>query len=145
MSSALIEVVLAAKRKIFAHRVHVASTYEGLMEGKPSDEVNSRILAGIPREMSRIFADLPVFIQAPSVARVEEAHPFLPGQKRVVLSMPPLMIAASFISYTPVNKADASALVIVWFQNVSTPFLDDQVRPHLERLDWNSKAKDFSW
>ena len=146
MSSAFIELVLASRRQIFADRVYLHTTYSGLLEGKPNDEINSCILAGIPREMSRIFGGVPVFIQPPDITRIEEPHPLIAGKTRVVSTIPPVTVVAKFTSYTPTNqKGDASNLVVVWFQNATPPFLDEKVRAHLELLDWDSQASDFSW
>ena len=140
-----IDIALRAKRTAFADRVHLAYTYEGLMEGKPSDEVNARILAGVPKQMSKVFGDLPIHIEAPEFSRIEEDHPFFKGQRRMVSSMPPVMVAARFISYSAVREGDASALVIVWFQHACSPLLDEALRPRLEAVDWEANAKDFCW
>lgn len=143
MDSFLFDVSLASQRMVSAESVHIGSTYQSLLVGIPNDSVNESILAEIPEQMRTIFGDYPISILEPLISCSEHELPFSPGERCVVASMPRFTVAARFVSATPVKIGDGSVLTVVWFQDVSFPFLDSRVRPLFEELDWDSVARDF--
>ncbi len=52
-----------------------------------------------------------------------------------------------FISYTPLpgSQECASSLVIIWYQAGCGPQFEQQALADLSAIDWDGKAKAFSW
>jgi hypothetical protein len=142
-SEPLLKLKLNSGRGITAKTLHVSHTYEGLLEGTPTDEWNQSLLSDLPRRLTRIFGDWPIHIIPPGMKRKEESFA---GRKRIASFMPPLEFAAFFICYQPVNpKMHASGLVIVWHEWSPTPFMSPDTRAQVEKIRWEDYAKDFEW
>ncbi len=52
-----------------------------------------------------------------------------------------------FVSYAPLpdSQDSASSLVVIWFQTALTPEFEQKALQDLVSIDWNKKAKSFSW
>ncbi|MEP6668841.1 MAG: hypothetical protein ABJF10_06805 [Chthoniobacter sp.] len=67
-------------------------------------------------------------------------------------SIPPdlstqFLCMGEFVSYTPLpgSQECASSLIVIWFQAGLSLEFEKIALAHLPAIDWNKKAKEFSW
>jgi hypothetical protein len=143
-SEPLLDITLNSGRGICAKTLHVSHTYEGLLEGTPTDEWNQDLLSALLQSLPKIFGDWPIHIIPSETKRREEKSFF--GRKRIASFMPPLQFAAFFVCYQPVKpEMHASGLVIAWHEWSPTPFMSPDTRAQVEKIHWEDYAKDFEW
>ena len=106
--------------------------YQPLMLGRPGKEVNDAVLNEIPKRIKSVWRDLPAYVVK---TRLDDGP------------LPQVMLSGEFVSYTPARTPtkDASALVIVWFQEVLHPIISEANEAVIKTIRWADYAVDFDW
>src|SRR5688572_21808282 len=121
-----------------------SGTYDGLLEGLPTVEMNRGIIEShVGGQWSKHY-DVPPYLVPPRETPIEtfDDRPYPFGTPA---SLPSLICVARFESYQPTTgrDGDGSGLVVIWFQqNFALP-IDDEVLRHLAEVDWNQYAGSF--
>ena len=127
---------LASGDSISLNSFYSERTYAGLMEGLPTPELNTKILARARSRMSALWGQHATHIIRPAT-RQEQEHPIFPE----------LTCFAWLKSHTPINPdAMASELVVVWF----APELPDVplstiVSEAIRDIPWARLAREINW
>jgi hypothetical protein len=138
------ELQLRDGRSIFLCEIRQSATYEGLLEGLPTRQMNARILASAAQaEILYGVEWKPHIIQTietPIDWTREKPYPFgEPAQ------LPPIQCQARFESFRPARDASlfASGVIFVWFQNSWALPIDEEVLEQMKAVVWNEVATDF--
>ena len=131
-----IALVLGGGRKIFMESCYFGKTYAGLLDGNPSEQVNSEIVESSAEIAKRIWPDEPVVVLGAGSCKMDAAS-----------RRPSVLCAAHFVSYEYAkdDAADGSSLVVVWFQHQSLAICPAEVDSIFDELDWAKFARDFYW
>ncbi len=127
-----ITIPLASGRRVWVLRFGYSGTYDGLLEGAPSAELNANIIAS--RGKAAKLRAWDVVLTLPPPTRTDErGRPHLP----------PVCCVAELESLPMNETMHISALTVVWF---AVPFfsepLADFLNTSLSSLPWEQHAKD---
>ncbi len=126
--------------------IHQTLTYAGLLEGLPTQEMNSRMIARALRQAQETWQGTPYLIQPiekPIEWKEEKSYPF-----GTPAALPEVLCLARFHSVAacdPGPGRDYSELSIVWFQSDFALPIDQGVLKELGSIDWERHAVDFEW
>lgn len=131
-------------RDIFLIALNQSRTYEGLLEGLPTKEMNSGIIKRAAKTAQELWRGTPYLITpAETTITLDHDYPF-----GTPASIQAVVCTARFRSLSPVsadNRNDYSALTIVWFQsNFALPIADSALT-HIRLIDWNAYAADYQY
>ena len=123
-------------RKVSVDSVHYAWTYRSLLEGRPTPELNRRILDRALTQMEGVWGKRKVHLLPPPVNTTDPAHPVLP----------PVQLWA-WLTGCPVRESFmASELVVAWFAGeCENEPLAQVVFRAVRALPWDELAEDFDW
>lgn len=118
-------------------------TYEGLLEGIPTVEMNSGIIASAVREAEEAFR-LPVEAIRPAQEPIQLSRPYPFGEPAKI---PGVMVLARFncSEYARDQAADYSSLGVVWFQEEFAFPIAEDIRKRVAEIQWRDVAKDLEW
>ena len=124
--------------------LHQWFTYEGLLEGLPTDKMNDRILQGIRQRAIALTQIENCYVIEPKQTPItyEGKYPF--GNP---MSLPSLVCIIG-LKYQGTSKPDVgghSELTLVCFQDSFGPPFEMEILIQVERLIWFSYAKDVTW
>lgn len=137
-----VELQLACGVRIAMKSLAQSLTYDGLLEGVPTRELNARLRRdwlsvppGAPPVATHLVDPLEVAIAMPE-------YPF--GEPA---TMPAVVCRARFQAQEPVRRKDAdySQLMLIWCQGSWALPIDSQVIESIVTLDWRALAEDFFW
>ncbi|WP_328958572.1 hypothetical protein [Kitasatospora purpeofusca] len=139
---ALAQVVLESGRSIKLSSLRMAETYDGLLMGYPTREMNDAIVAGAVEQAEKDYPSLPVHLVEPPRAPREIRRPTFGPMEEL-----PHVLCAGFFTSEPVNpELDSvlhfSRLVVVWFQADSALPSLGKAAPGLCDVPWDAKAED---
>ena len=124
------EIVLRELRQWFTH--------EGVLEGRPSPQMNGDQLNNLVRRHQRDGRGVSLFLGKIDSGRRSEAFPF--GTPAELLS---ITCTARFVSYSPTHNSQmmCSELTLIWFQ---TDFwVQSEFAEAMARIDWEEHAWDY--
>ncbi len=125
-------------REIVLRELHQWHTHEGVLEGRPSPEMNGHLLIGLVARYKQEGAGVSLFLGDLDVGPRTDAFPFgTPGR------LPHVTCAARFVSYSPTKKSDmmCSELTLIWFQ---TDFWSQpEFSAAIASVDWERDAWDY--
>ncbi|MFJ8435324.1 hypothetical protein ACIQ9P_28915 [Kitasatospora sp. NPDC094019] len=139
---ALAQVVLGSGRSIQLSGLRLAETYDGLLMGYPTREMNDGIVAGAVERAKKDYPSAPVhLVEPPRAARELRRATFGPMEE-----LPRVLCTGFFIS-EPVDPAlesvlHVSRLVVVWFQAESELPSLERADPGLLGVPWEKQAED---
>jgi hypothetical protein len=118
-------------RSIDIESIYCQRTYLGMGAGKPDEETNQDVVAGMIKRVQRLWPGVPVAV-------VNEIGPD---------PLPLFCVAAMAHSSQPVSDANmhGSQLVLIWFDH-SPPSNPEAFSSHLlKAFAWEKYAADFKW
>jgi hypothetical protein len=133
---------LRGGREIVLHRLTQWGTYDGLLEGLPTREMNQRTIDRILAD-ERQRADHPAYLIRPTERLLD--YPFdTPYSFGTPARVPGIVCVGEFEAHAPARDldADCSALTIVWFQSDFALPIDKTVVVKIEAIDWDTHARD---
>ena len=127
---------LASGESISLNSFYSERTYAGLLEGLPTPEMNTKILARARSRMSALWGQHATHIIRPA-ARQEREHTIFPE----------LTYFAWLTSCTPINPdVMASELVVVWFAPEQTDVpLSTIVSEAIRDIPWARLAREIDY
>lgn len=138
------EIRLHNGRQIYLKELEQRLTYEGLLEGLPTRQMNARQLQAqtTPTNCFRV-AFTPHLIepeQEPLEWTRDRPYPF--GDPA---ALPPVWCRGRFESFETARdpSQERSGLIIVWFQHEWALPVDAQVLERVKALNWNGIASDY--
>jgi hypothetical protein len=153
----LINIQLSSGRTVFLTGFECSGTYDSLLEGWPTVEINKSVIDSTLRKARHLWskAGSPVHMIEPVCTPNphEGSKTFTDWVQRILRSgnrpapwLPPVNCIANLQS-SPKDKTDSwTWLVVVWFQN---PFFDqplqDVLKKALENIPWDKNAKQFDF
>jgi hypothetical protein len=122
-------------RSVAVEALYYQRTYLSLLEGRPNQDMNDRILEKVRTEMAPLWGNRRVYVVPPAINESDPKHPVLP----------PVRFTAWLCCYQPIKEPNAgSELVVVWFQEECTDEpLDEIVHDAIRSLAWEELAQDF--
>jgi hypothetical protein len=121
-------------------------TYEGLLEGLPTEEMNKEMLEHLlASQRDQSYRRAPYLI-TPTEKRIEypleKPYPF--GKPS---ALPDVTCIGRFESLAPARdqECDLSGLVVIWFQDEFALPIDSSVLDHIRAIDWETHAADFKY
>lgn len=125
-------------------RLHQRYTYEGLLEGVPTDKMNARILKNIPREAEELTYNKNYYLIAPEQTPIEIGRPYPFGEP---MSLPGIVCIVGLTCYQTSNPdvSGMSKLTLIIFQNAFAPPFDTEVLDRIKHIRWFAYAKDIRW
>ncbi len=138
------DVTLLSGREIRLMELQQSWTYEGLLEGLPTDRMNKRHLDGLLSERrGKPYPQGPVHLIVPTERPIEYSadrpYPFgTPAE------LPHVTCIGRFESRAVAREESCyySGLVVIWFQDEFAYPIDPGVMEKLRALDWERLAVD---
>ena len=123
-------------------------TYEGLLEGLPTKEMNKRLIERVLQESSNQIYDVSPYLVKPVEVPIDDYK----GDGSVYsfgtpATLPDVLCVGRFESFSPTTGSScyASGLVVIWFQgNFALP-IADEILQHLRLTEWNNLAGSFDF
>jgi hypothetical protein len=129
------ELTLASGRTLYLTSLRQSATYEGLVEGLPTREMNADTIAGFVEEARERSGHEPFVIQPVETPITHEGkYPF--GEPARI---PAIACVADFTSKGKTWDY-RSSLTVIWFQDEYAFPLDASVESALLALDWDRLA-----
>lgn len=137
------QITLEDGHTIDLKELHQRSTYEGLLEGRPTSAENAQQVSRIvARELQAALGGAVHLIDP--LERAAKDDPRAPGVKFGWL--PRVTCIGRFISHQPARvPMCGSTLVIIWFQDSFSPSIAPEVLAELKRTPWSALAADFDY
>ena len=136
------DIKLVDGRVIVLRELRQSLTYEGLLEGVPTPEMNAHHVRGVVERERKNAAGAAVYLIEPIETPLEPAHD--PRRKRA--SIPRITCVARYLSFQPAReRLDGSELVVVWFQNAFGPPAGGQALEQIQQIPWSKVAHDFEF
>ena len=113
---------------------HLDHTYAGLILGKPSPEMNAKILKKAVPDIEKIWGENRAIHMIPPTIRHDKETEILPP-----------IINYAWLDSKPLNpEFDGSSLIVIWFsQNQLELPLGDIVTNAIQDIDWKTLARDY--
>ena len=132
-SPSRITFVLSSGRAVSASSFHVSETYGSLLEGRPNEAINRRIIEQKLKAAQVRELDNPFLIS-----------PEITTDNRGGLRLPVLCCSAELTSSSIGGRMDGSYLAVVWFV---APFFGEPLASFVERslrdIPWDTVARDY--
>jgi hypothetical protein len=137
------EITLTSGRQIYLKTLLQEITYDGLLEGAPTVEMNNRI---IERHMksSSAGSGLPPYLIVPVERPIEYDGKYPFGTPA---SLPIVVCIGRFTSLSPARDKtqDYSSLRIIWFQDDFVFPIAPDVLHKITNLPWDDRAHDLQY
>ncbi|GIG63995.1 hypothetical protein [Phytomonospora endophytica] len=135
-------VVLKSGHAIQLTNLHFSCTYGGLLEGVPTEDVNTSIIEGLTASAGRDFPNRPVHVVPPAREYPDEQ----PSRSRGRVEFMPRVACVGTFEADAVGPDadpvwDRSWLTVVWFQEEASL---DGIKDALADLAWGELARDMT-
>ena len=138
------ELKLRSGRLVLLRELRQRMTYEGLLEGLPTAEMNQGKIRRLLGEQSNHRYNVQPLLIPPVERPIErpdgDKYPF-----GTPSALPPVTSVARFESLTPtiIGRGDTSGLVVIWFQEEFAYPPPRNILEQLEAVDWDRHAGSF--
>lgn len=134
-------VKLHSGRAIYLRELHQVSVYEGVLEGYPTRDGNTRLVASLVSRLTERFDMHPLVVEPDEHLLDRPQTP-----RGIAAKIPHVGSAGRFESLHPARDASthASTLLVLWFQD-EFGLPDARSLEKLRGLDWDAHALDFNW
>ncbi len=124
-------------RNVYVDSFFYDRTYSGLMEGKPTKQINDAFIEDLELRVAGIWGDRKHHVIPPIVDESDPEHP----------QLPPVLITVALLSFKPLNdKADSSSLVVSFFcEEITDRPLPKIIYEYVRSIPWDDLAEDFYW
>lgn len=130
---------LKCGRRVHISHFHYSRTYGGLLEGRPDEEMNNRILRGAVIRMQSIFGKRKTHLILPKVDMTNSKYPTLPSTE----------LTAWLTCDDSVNeKYMGSETLIVWYLQdklFEECTIREATSAALHTINWSELAQDYDW
>ena len=137
-------ITLRTKREIRLLNLRQHNVYAGLLEGRPTRQINQRITERL-MNTERDRGATPYLVEPPErLIERREAQPFPFGTSAQI---PSIACIGLFDSHSPARDASrvGSGLTIIWFQDEYAFPIAPGVREQIRAIDWDRHAEDYDW
>lgn len=141
------EIHLLSGRRIYLQELRQYETYEGLIEGLPTEERNTYRLDHLAEEYrGKPYPGEPYLIQpkeTPLEYRGDKQYPF-----GTPSALPAVTCIGRFTSHDPVRRGtrcDYSGLIVIWFQPDFAFPIEESVFAEIQAIDWDRHAIDMEY
>ena len=133
-------VTLSTGREVVLEELNQRLTYEGLIEGLPTTNLNKRHLDSLVAEQREKRPKTPVYLLTPAETPME-----WPGGERYPFGTPARLPGVTCIGRFGSRNSPLSysELTIIWLQNEFAMPIDSSVLEEVVRLDWDALAAEF--
>jgi hypothetical protein len=138
------ELGLLSGRRIHLRELWQYRTYDGLLEGLPTEVMNEGMLQHLlARYRDQPYPGAPYLIR-PTERRIETSQggPYPFGNPS---ALPGVTCISRFESREPAPDQPLSGLVVIWFQQEFALPIDPAVVTQIETIDWQEHAAHFDW
>jgi uncharacterized protein (TIGR02996 family) len=137
------EFTLRSGRSIRLRELRQWDVYEGLLEGLPTTEMNSRTIEGVLTDLRQEHGCEPYLIR-PQERPLKHPRRYRFGTPA---TLPEVVCVGRFDSFQPARDASrqGSMLPVIWFQDEFALPIDPVVREQIRAIDWEQHATDFDW
>lgn len=138
------ELGLLSGRRIHLRELWQYLTYDGLLEGLPTEEMNEGMLQHLlARYKDQPYPGAPYLIR-PAERRIESSQrgPYPFGNPS---ALPGVTCISRFESRGPARDQPLSGLVVIWFQQEFAFPIDPAVVTQIETIDWQEHAAHYDW
>ena len=115
-------------------------TYEGMLEGLPSPELNARYLERLVDDVASNYKGHGRPYLIPPKTRSTRG---LPGSSEKSIRLPAITCVARLRSNAGVREGEYSELIVIWLQDTFVFPIAKSIAPSLTHLDWTALATDF--
>jgi len=124
--------------------IHQWGTYNGLLEGLPTDKSNKRTIQRIIKRAQEMCYMNEYFLIEPKQTPIEVDKPYRFGTP---MSLPSKVCVAELCHHQPARdeKMHASSLLLIWFQKEYCFPIDDNIIEEIKMIDWKKNALDFEY
>jgi hypothetical protein len=131
---------LKSGREIQLITIYQWSTYSGLLEGLPTQEMNQRIIKGAVAK-SREWWSMKPYLVAPTETLINLVNDYPFGTPA---RLPGITCLGRFECKDPVHDRDMaySELAVVWFQPEFAFPIEELIETELHRMEWDAHAID---
>jgi len=138
------ELIIDRNRKVDIKSIKQRLTYDGLLEGLPTKEMNVRILSGVKEEAKKFCQLEEVYLIEPEENAIEYngSYPFgEPAQ------LPPVICIVELRSYSAYKDTtkDYSALGLIWFQNNFMFPIDPQIIEKIKAVPYEKICEELNY
>jgi hypothetical protein len=135
------EIELNSGQTIYLKEINQSFTYEGLLEGLPTTEMNRRKIDMAVKRAETLWS-CGAYLIEPKETRIKfyRKYPF-----GTPASIPGIMCLARFQSESTARDVlkDYSALAVVWFQNQFALPIEKSVIARIQEIAWGEVAFDY--
>lgn len=131
-------------RKASLEELRQSMTYESLLEGRPTTELNQRIIVGVIQDNEKSkYGVQPLLV--PSVEKHIEAPEGWDYDFGIPASLPRILCMGRLESRAPssIGTGDWSGLIVVWFQHEFAYPIDPDVLLYFSRKSWDGCAGSY--
>ncbi len=144
--SGILSVCFADGVTASARTLHVRQTYEGLVVGLPSPELNRRHIKSLRAQVRRVFGSWPVLVLSAEQEIIVRQSARDRLDVEIEAWLPKFELWSWFESdATRSAKMHGSCLSLVWHQAAPYPFIAPDVLPKMQAIRWFDVAEDFEF
>jgi len=140
------EFELLSGRHIVLRELRQYRTYEGLLVGLPTEEMNKNYLRDlVSAKQDNSHPQVPSVLIPPAETPIKYSRDNRPYPFGTPSALPRTTCIGRFASLDPVrdNDGDCSELVIIWLQEAWAFPIDPVVVSQLRKLDWDRFAANY--
>lgn len=141
------EINLPSGRRLYLRELRQYLTYEGLLEGLPTVEMNSRKIESLlAAHRDKPYPGEPYLIR-PIEKPIEYRSDERPYPFGTPSALPGVTCIGRFDSLDPARdkSKDSSGLVVIWFQDEFAFPIAPDVAERLLAIDWSAHAADLEY
>ncbi|MFP2932888.1 hypothetical protein ACLESO_48625 [Pyxidicoccus sp. 3LG] len=138
------DLTLLTGRDVSIRSLDQSRTYEGLLEGLPTRQMNQRILQRLVEEARSKVHGVEPYLVPPREKPIDYSRDGRPYPFGDPAMLPSVVCIARLHSRKPARNRDCdySALAVVWLQEEFAFPIDPGVMDYLRALDWDNLAAD---
>ncbi len=138
------DIILKNEIEVEIRELHQWGTYNGLLEGVPTDKSNKRTIERIIKRAQEICHMNEHYLIEPKQTPLEINRPYRFG---IPMSLPSVVCIAELWYHQPARNEEmhASSLLLIWFQNEYCFPIEDNIIDEFKAVDWKKFALDFEY
>lgn len=138
------DIILKNGIEVKINELHQWGTYNGLLEGIPTDKSNKRIIKQIIKRAQKICHMDAYYLITPKQTPIEINRAYRFG---VPMRLPSVACIAELWHHQPARNEEmhASSLLLIWFQKEYCFPIQDDIIEQFKDVDWKKYALDFEY
>ncbi len=137
-------IVLKDNIEVSIRELHQWGTYNGLLEGLPTDASNKRTIETVIKRAQEMSFLNNYYLIEPEQTPIKINRPYRFGTP---MSLPSTVCIAELWHHQPARNEDmhASSLLVIWFQETYCFPIEDDILEKFKTIDWGKHAYDFEY